>query len=90
MSITPGAGNYIAWFTGTVYNSNFNKVVFASLYVGGVQVPYTVREVYKAEGAITFQAYITGVGASDAIEVYWRVDGGIGYMQERVLTILAC
>jgi len=73
-----------------MWNQNFNKVVTASLYVGGVLVPHTVRDVYKAEGTAAFQAYITGVGASDAIAVYWRVDGGIGYMERRSLTIMAC
>jgi hypothetical protein len=90
MSLTPGAGDYIVWFTATVWNQNFNKVVSVSLYVGGVQVTHTIRDIYKAETTVAFQAYITGVGASDAIEVYWYVTGGIGTMERRSLTALAC
>jgi hypothetical protein len=94
MTLTPGAGDYLVWFSGSAEESSGGSDVFASLYVNGVQVAHTERmidgesSIAATSFPIMFQARVTGVGASDAIEVRWRIEGGgTATMHQRTLTV---
>jgi hypothetical protein len=94
MALTPGAGNYHVWFTGTLEGTSDDQVMEVALYVNGVQVPHTLRD-FLVEPSYTdtfqsqpvaFQAFVTGVGAADVIDVRWRrTNGGTATMHERTL-----
>ncbi|KPK98272.1 MAG: hypothetical protein AMJ95_04715 [Omnitrophica WOR_2 bacterium SM23_72] len=95
MTLTPGAGNYMVWFSSSVENSSGDDYIYVCLFVGGAQVGHTERRFYT-EGSIpdtsvpiAFQAYITGVGVADSIEVRWcRVTSGTATMHQRTLTVM--
>ena len=92
MSITPGAGDYLVWFSGTLWNS-VAGTQHVSLFVDGSQVTHTEREI-TTEGSIpnsqfvtATHAYIPGVTAGQAINVQWQTDTGVATMLERTLTV---
>ena len=92
MTITPGAGDYHIWFSGSV-ESSATSYQYVSLYVNGVQLAHTEREIYT-EGSITNTSFpvatharVTGVGAGQAIEVRWRTTTGTATMHERTLMV---
>ncbi len=93
MTLTPGAGDYIVWFSGTLDGSSSSTYQYVSIYVNGTQVAHSEREVYNESsinGAlfpVATHARLTGVGATDAIEVRWRTTGGTATMYERRLTV---
>ena len=93
MTLTPGAGDYLVWFSGSVEASGGNTTQNVSIYVNGVKAAHTEREVFT-EGSIpdtsfpvATQLYVTGVGAGDTIDVRWRTSGGTATMHERTLTV---
>ena len=99
MTLTPGVGDYLVWFSSSVVTSGQSGDTFhVSLFSGGSQVLESAREIWN-EGSIDispFQsypvathAYITGVGATDDIEVRWVRTSGTGNatMHERTLAV---
>ena len=93
MTITPGAGDYHVWFSGSVEGTATNSTQFVSLYVNGAQLPHTEREVLT-EGSIlntsfpvATHALVTGVLAGQAIEVRWRTTAPTATMHERTLVV---
>jgi hypothetical protein len=93
MSITPGAGDYLVWFSSSFEHSAVNSSIWISLYVGGVQVAHTEREFRRGGAAadaamgLSFQSHETGLGGADAIEVRWRTNNATATAHERTLTI---
>ncbi len=97
MTLTPGAGDYLVWFSGSLDDllPATGEIMNVSLYVNGVQVAHTERQImseqYLDDIATTlpamFQAFVTGVGATDTIEVAWRTDTGTMTMHERTLVV---
>jgi hypothetical protein len=92
MSITPGAGDYLIWFSGSM-ESSATSTQYASIYVNGAQLGHSERRVFT-EGSIpstsfpvATHAYVTGVGAGQAIEVRWRTTGGTATMHQRTLVV---
>jgi hypothetical protein len=92
MSLTPGAGDYLIWFSGSV-ESSATSIQNVSLYVNGSQIAHTERKI-TTEGSIpdtsfpvAAHAYVTGIGASDTIEVQWRTSAGTATMHERTLVV---
>jgi hypothetical protein len=96
MTITPGAGDYRVWFSGSAENTAASSA-FVSLYVNGVQVAHSERQI-DWEGSlvdtatdtafpVATHAYVTGVGAGQAIEVRWRRTAGTATMHERTLVV---
>lgn len=91
MTLTPPAGTYLVWFSGS--SGADAGSVFESIYAGGVQVPSS--EVRNSMGSsvglnsipFTSIAKVT-VDGIQAIEGRWRVDGGTGTMHQRNLTAL--
>ena len=97
MTLTPGAGDYLVWFSGSIDGAvpASDEIMHVSLYVAGTQVAHTERQI-KNEGSldnlpnsfpVMFQAHVTGVGASDDIEVKWRTSAGTATMHERTLAL---
>ena len=97
MTLTPGAGDYLVWFSGSLDDllPATGEIMNVSLYVNGVQVAHTERQIMNEQSlddiATTlpamFQALVTGVGATDTIEVAWRTDTGTMTMHERTLVV---
>jgi hypothetical protein len=92
MSVTPGAGNYLAFFTSSIENSeNANNVMQASLFDAGVQIDHTERRAEEDSSCpdtslpIASHAFIEGVGASDAISVQYLTPSGTALVSERTL-----
>ena len=91
LSITPGAGDYLVFFTGTVANSSSGRGVMTSIYVNGSKV--AASEVEETPGnnndktAVATNTYVTGLGAGQAIEVRWRVESNTGTITNRTLIV---
>ena len=93
MSITPGAGDYLIWFSGSMEGTLANSTQYASVYVNGAQLSHSERRVFT-EGSIpntsfpvANHAYVTGVGAGQAIDIRWRTTGGTATMHQRTLVV---
>lgn len=93
MTITPGAGNYLAYFSSGVKNTNIDTNNYFSFYVNGVQIDYSERNIFVEESfqdtsyPVMTHAYLSGVGASDVIEVKWRTSAGTATSYKRTLTL---
>lgn len=94
MTLTPGAGDYIAWFSSSWENSATSDTIFVSIYVNGSQIATTERR-YYIDGSIPDTAIpvathdmITGLGAGEDIDIRWRTTGGTATMYQRKLTLI--
>jgi hypothetical protein len=86
MTFTPGAGDYMVWFSSAMWIDQSNNDVFVSFYKGGSQVANSETSTNTTRpDHVAKSKKITGVGASDAIEVRWRVSGSTARMQSRNL-----
>jgi hypothetical protein len=91
MTITPAAGTYLVWFTGSLDNSTNYQNIYTSVYSGGTQV--AASEVvncakWTAGDCTSFvcMARVT-VNGSQAIEGRWRTAGGTASMFQRTIMI---
>jgi hypothetical protein len=91
MTITPGAGTYLAIFSTSISNSSSGVNTFISLFSNGAQIASseTVMNFFKANdiGDMAANKIIT-VAAGQAIEVKWKVDSGTGTARARVLSLV--
>lgn len=93
MSITPGAGNYMAHFSATFDHDTTNESIFYSIYKNGVQIPHTERGFKRGGsagdivGGLATVAYITGVTGGQAIEIRWRTTAGTATVFERTFVL---
>jgi hypothetical protein len=91
LSITPGAGDYLVFFTGTVSNSNSGKAVILSIYSNNIKIPVT--EITASSGSsndkvsLATNAYITNVVAGQAIEMRWRAESNTASITNRTLIL---
>ena len=92
LSITPGAGTYLVWFSSSVEGSA-DAVIRVSIYAGTNRIGASERR-FRSEGSIVgtpvpiaTQATVT-VGASEAITVQWQTSATTASMHERTLTVL--
>lgn len=90
MTITPGAGDYLVFFTGSYENNSSTDQGPVSIYKNGSQIAASV--VLGETGAnrsipIATNAYVTNLGAGQAIEVKWRVNAGTGTFHQRTLIV---
>lgn len=92
MTLTPGAGDYLVWFSASMENTQKDIAQTYSLYVDGVQVPASERprgiKNPGVPGVLAINALVVGVGAGQAIDVRWRVGGGTGTTHQRTLNLL--
>jgi hypothetical protein len=93
MSITPGAGDYLIWFSGSMEGTTATSTQYASIYVNGSQLSHSERRGFTESSIpntsfpVATHAYVTGVGAGQAIEVRWRTTGGTATMHQRTLVV---
>ncbi|MFQ5908655.1 MAG: DUF2341 domain-containing protein [Thermoplasmata archaeon] len=91
MSLTPGAGDYLAVFSTSVSLSAVGFVRI-SIFVNGVQQAHTEREQFQESSivnsayAIATHANIT-VGVGETVEVRWLVTAGTGTAFRRTLNL---
>jgi hypothetical protein len=94
MTLTPEAGTYVVWFSGSAGNSTGTASVTPSIYSGGSQVTATERQIIGggaqfAGARIPFACIgVTTVNGSQAIEGRWRVSAGTGSMLHKTLLIV--
>lgn len=90
MTVTPGAGDYLVFFTGAVENTGFGDPVTISIYTNGSQIAASVVKSESFGGMsnpIGSNAFITNLGAGQAIEVKWKVSNGTGTCHQRTLIV---
>lgn len=78
-SLTPGSGRFLVWlsagFEGDTQDGDDTATV--SIYVNGVQVPGSEREVWVKkgrDGSVTTVAVVTGLLDGQTIEGQWRTE----------------
>ncbi len=93
MASTPGAGNYIAFFSSSWENDN-TETMCLSIYINGVKDEASERR-YYVDGSIpdtplpvATQVTVNGLGDGEVIDVRWRTTNGTAKMHQRKLTIL--
>lgn len=91
MTLTPGAGTWLAMFSGAFSNNVNGSGVNISLYVNGVQQNGTQRAFFNSNAGqvagLSINKLIT-VGAGQAVEVRWNVSGNTGTVRQRSLTLV--
>ena len=93
MTLTPGAGAYLAFFSCTAKQSNNFKEIIISFYQNGVQLPateMTVQVKNDRKMQIATIGHITGLLAGQAIEVKARVQSHTCTIYQRTLLLLGC
>jgi len=93
MSLTPAAGNYLVWFSGTISHVSNQSIVYISIYVDGVKDTGSERKYERGNMSGGFAksfcsvAKVT-VNGSQAIEGRWRTSTATAKIFERSLAIL--
>jgi hypothetical protein len=92
MTLTPGAGTYLALFSASVASSSSSGYVYASLYKNGAQVSGSERQSKNVSSSslyfpIAMQAIVT-VADAQAIEVRWRTSAPTATCMSRTLTLV--
>jgi hypothetical protein len=92
MTLTPIAGTYLVWFTGSVSHSANGGSIYTSIYYGVTQNAASERN-YNRGGnqsqtnGFACDALVT-VNGSQAITGQWRTSGATATMYQRTLAIL--
>jgi len=80
LTITPGAGTYMVFLSGTLEASVKSRTMHLSIYVGGVQVAVTERDYSAGEPNQPMPFALPGIlvspGAGEAVEARWRTTVG--------------
>ena len=91
MTSTPGAGNYLVFFSGEAEHDDDAGVITVSVYVGGVLVGSSISQVSlkpkNSSKCISTMAYLNGVADGQAIDITWRVNLGEGLFHRRRLIV---
>jgi hypothetical protein len=92
MTITPGAGDYLVSFSGSLANSSNNSEIDIAVYVNGVQAAASVRRYDNLASGDTIPSSIaaykvTGVLDAQAIEIRWRTSAGTASVWQRNMTV---
>lgn len=96
MTLTPGIGNYVVHFSTSIQKSPGASYQQIALYVGNTQVSHTTRTIgsdssldtgVTSSNPISIDAYVSTVGATDAIEIRWYTNNGTATAHERTLVI---
>lgn len=91
MTLTPPAGTYLVWFSGSTEKDDQSNA-YESIYFNNIKVDSSeVRSGFNL-GGVTPIPFISiakvTVDGAQTIEGRWRVDGGTGTMHQRNLTAL--
>jgi hypothetical protein len=90
LTLTPGAGDYLIFFSGNVENPTKDESTYFAIFVNGSKMAQSERYVTgHVKGGENFSAstmaYITGLGSGQTIEVKWKVTSSSTAMHERQL-----
>ncbi len=94
MTITPGAGDYLVFFTGSLQDADPQTRQYVSIYANGAKQAESEREILTESSipstSFTFasHALVSGLGDGQSIEARWRTEGGPATMHERTLTVV--
>jgi len=94
MTLTPGAGDYLACFSTSLTHSATSAYIYCSLYVDGVQVAASERRIRVdnsgtiAVHSISIQYILAGVGAGQAVEIRWRTTAATATAYQRNLSLV--
>jgi len=93
MTITPAAGTYAVWYTGSVDHGSNSESIWTAIYAAGSKVAASEREWTRgtSQGDVTNTFTSTAkvtVNGSQAIEGKWRTSAGTATMHERSLMII--
>lgn len=80
LTLTPGAGTYVALFSMTASHNKSGQTIFGSIWAAGAQIAYTERDIGGQSnnlGNLAAQAIAT-VADAEAIEARWRVSSNAG------------
>lgn len=93
MTLTPGAGDFIAVFSGSVELNTADLYIYVAIAVNGTEIAHTEREFYNesslnpSANIIATHAHISP-GAAQDVEVYWKVSGSsTATVYERTLNL---
>lgn len=92
MTLTPGAGTYLVYFSSSWRVSGEDRTIFCSIYANGVKIDHTERcfgngeELSNECVPVATHAIVT-VADAQAIEIRWRRTGGTATMMQRTLTL---
>lgn len=82
MSVTPGEGNFLVWFSTAVYNVNrTDNIIKIAIFVDGVIHSPSEREFKSPSDHSTVMsttAYLSNVLAGQVVDVRWRVTDASG------------
>jgi hypothetical protein len=91
MTITPAAGTYLVWFSGSVSMSSGGADLFTSVWAAGSWYAASER-VFRRGNQASYASFACGalvvVNGAQAIEGRWRVASNTGTMYQRTLVIL--
>lgn len=88
MTITPGAGTYLVWFSADIENSSNKAAVFLSIFAAGAEE--AERENWLTDKNDRYSGSVHAkvtVDAGEAIEGRWRRNSGTATMGNRSLMI---
>ena len=91
MVISPGFGDWIVFFDGSVSNTDDRDQGTVSIYVDGTKINHSTRQSQGNKEIRLYvgtRAVITGLSDGQTIDVRWNVLGGTGTFHERTLTAL--
>ena len=90
MAMTPGSGDYLVIFNGTVSNNTAGASTTVMIYAGGEDNLYSIGRVVHQDTtnhSVTTVAYIT-LTDEEVVDVRWRVSSGQGTFKNRAMTLL--
>ena len=93
MSLIPGAGDYLIWFSTVLENSD-NETTYVSIYVNGVKDDASERRwenessIPNTPSTVATNGRALGLEAGQAIEIRWRTTNNTATMHQRTLNIL--
>ncbi len=90
MTITPGAGDYLLYFNGSVELSNDDKELNTAIFVNGTMVtgsdmPYGQKK--SDPFSVSRTAYLTGITAGQTIDIRWRISQNSATIHNRSLIL---
>lgn len=93
MTVTPAAGTYAVWFSGSAHHSANNEDIFPSIHSAGVQVAASEREMFRgaSQGDVHMPFCCTAIVTVDgaqAIEGMWRTTAVTATMHQRQLLVI--
>jgi len=91
MTLTPAAGTYLVWFTGSISHGANGESIYASIYYGVNQVAASERRYQRgnqAHGSSFACAALVTVNGAQAITGQWRTTAATATMYQRSLQIL--